>query len=148
MLKFTTTQPTGSFGVYPDSASIYAKNDKVQYELELIQDMDGSSLGRKVVYRINTPTDYDPRLVFQAYSGSIPANTGQYTSYVYEREVSGTWSEVSNTWMAEIRTFSEIGGTAAPRLIDTDRAYVQGTNDETITRYDQPASDNYTTYNG
>ena len=148
MLKFISTLATGSFGVYPDSPSIYANSEKVRYELKLIQDMDGSTLGNQPITRINTPTDYDPRLVFQAYSGSIPNQTGQYTSYVYEKEITGTWGEITNTFSAEVRTFVEIGGTNQARLIDTDRAYVDGTNDVTITRYDQPTNDNYTTYNG
>ena len=148
MINFNSSQPTNTFSVYPESSSLYGNSSSGSFYVELIQDMDLSS-GSFDVILLNNPTAFSPRLTLQAVDID-PKITGQYTFKLFEA-VNGEqlkwgtthikFSELHALW-SNARTQSDV------RLIDTDRAYVQGDNNPTITTYSTSNEEGaFTTYN-
>lgn len=148
MINLYTSHPTSSFVFYPDS-SITASGSA--YQLHLISDLDKSEYTVENLNRLNTKTStpFSSVAVLQAYSGSgIPPYEGQYTAEL--QQGSEVRSKFGNTHIkfgqlherwSFVRSF---GGQA----IGTDRAFVFGTNLQTIDTY---TTDNengtFTTYN-
>lgn len=145
MVNFYNYVPVGSHTVYPDTDPIYLTNPSGSLKIELVQDLDNST---KVIFPTltNTPTIFNPRIIFSVPSGSLPLNKGQYTMYTYEgidgvwNQIAQEWQNISNEW-DQTFLFNE-------RLISTDRAWVEGVNGVTITQYTGTnQTGTYTTYN-
>lgn len=149
MINFNTSQATNTFSVYPESSSLYANSSSGSFYVELIQSMDLSS-GSFEVSLLNTPTEFSPRLTLQA-TDIEPKITGQYTFKLFEK-VTGerlTWGATHTQWSQLHQKWSDVtSGGLIGRLIDTDRAYVQGDNNPTITTYSTSNEEGaFTTYN-
>lgn len=147
MLQFNKSLTINSNAVYPDVTASVGTTNLI---LDFTQSYDYSKTGSISATLINTVGPTNQWLVFQVSGSSIPDPSGQYNVSIYE-EVSGTplltwgtqntiWSQTANTWAGT--------GVVRGNLLSTDRAFVSGSNEYTITEYLLPVSGGtYTTYN-
>ena len=150
MINLYTAHPTSSFTVYPDTEYTYTPTGS--YALNLTQDYDQSFTQVENLKRLNTDVANNKShlIVLEAYSGSsnIPTPDGQYTAQLlFGVETSIKWGEANAKFSAVHEKWSDYD-TFSGSVISTDRAYVHGTNLQTITTYtgtDQTGA--YTTYN-
>ena len=151
MINIYTAHPTSSFVMYPDTP--VTATGLQTYRLALTQSLDNSTSSIFTVRRLNTqqPNNSSEVFVLQAYSGSeMPSADGQYTASLYlGKATSKRWGEVHELWSDYHIRFSETDpDTYSGSIVASDRAYVHGTNLQTITTYtgtDQTGT--YTTYN-
>lgn len=101
---------------------------------------------------VSAPTQYRHWLIIQNVSGSVPTASGQYDIGIWTRAAGeeGRWGFTDNVWSTSTQIWSTFGDEGAlQELIYSDRAYVVGTNADTITQYVSPDENGtYTTYNG
>lgn len=124
------------------------------YRLELTQSLDMSSGSILDVRRIDTRQNQSTSevMVMQAYSGSeVPQYAGQYTASLrLGTALSSKWDDVNVQFGSYHQRWNETDpSTFVGTIVASDRAYVHGTNLETIFTYigtDQTGA--YTTYNG
>lgn len=137
MINLYTAHPTSSFTVYPDTE--YNYNPTGSYALSLTQDYDQSTYQVENLKRLNTDVTNNRShlIVLEAFSGSskIPSIDGQYTAQLlFGEETSVKWGEANAKFSAVHETWSDYD-TFSGSVISTDRAYVHGTNLQTITTY-------------
>jgi len=98
---------------------------------------------------LNVPTQFTPRLIFSVTSSDVPAEGGQYTAVLQEYlEQSPIWGETQLTFGEADFTWSDTGISGIVTL-DTDRAFVQGTDTPAQTQYTSPdETGRYSIYNG
>lgn len=147
MINFYPSNASTTFTVYPETASLSYTGST--YSVTLTHDFDNTS-GSFDVTKINTPNPLSSRLILQYNSGSgIPSASGQYTFQLYEPGISinpiwGTFNvkfgEANNKWNSSY--------TSGSTLIDTDRAYVFGTDEPVFTNYNGGSPNRQTTYYG
>ena len=148
MLQFNKSLPTNTNAVYLDTV-----NTGSGYYDSLVavfsQSYDESN-GTFVVTATSTPTSYNRWLVFQNIGSLVPSPSGQYNVDIYTNNlIPAVWNQVATAW----DSFNEIWDTAGEEgptdLIYSDRAFVSGSNEVSITQYLSPNENGtYTTYNG
>ncbi len=94
-------------------------------------------------------------MLIQNTGSIVPTPSGQYDVAVYTASSSFDpllWSEVTDTWTAISNTWAELTSSEVVSLVDliySDRAYISGSNESSITTYVSPNENGtYTTYNG
>jgi hypothetical protein len=148
MINLYPLHPTSSFCIWPNVVNNHASSS---FDLQVVQDYDQSSTTFKI-QKINTPNRLSEMLVFNALSGSegYPTKDGQYTATTIEYSFEAkTWGTFDSLFANANTTFGEGGIRSGSTEISVDRAYVHGTNLQTITTNtstDQTGA--YTTYNG
>jgi len=132
MIQLRTNQATGSFVIWPESAS---NQDPVEFRLHVTHSMNLAS-GSLPVVKINNPNNLSEYLILQAYSGSgIPTASGQYNYNLSERVLN------DYTWISASFTFEQAAGkwggqiSTASNVLDSGRLFVSGTNDPDFTIY-------------
>lgn len=101
---------------------------------------------------ISAPTTYRHWLIISNLGSTVPTSSGQYDVEIYTRQPGeeGRWAFTDAVWDTTPQVWNSFGDAGA--LVDKiyeDRAYVVGTNDESITQYLSPDENGtYTTYNG
>ena len=147
MLQFNKSLATNTNALYLDTVNTgsgYYDTLKVAYS----QSYDQSS-GIFDVTATSLPNAYKNWLLIQNDGSDVPSPSGQYDVEVYtagEVTVQATWIEASKTdeWNsvgAEIITLKD--------LIYSDRAYISGSNESSITTYvSSNENATFTTYNG
>ena len=151
MINIYSNSPTSSFVMYPDTPVVATGFQT--YRLSLTQSLDNSTSSIFTVNRVDTRQNQSTSevIVLQALSGSeMPSADGQYTASLYlGKATSKRWGEVDELWSDYHLRFSETDpDTYSGSIVASDRAYVHGTNLQTITTYtgtDQTGT--YTTYN-
>jgi hypothetical protein len=148
MLQFNKSLPTNTNAIYLDTV-----NTGSGYYDSLVavfsQSYDESN-GTFVVTATSTPTSYNRWLVFQNIGSLVPSPSGQYNVDIYTNNlIPAVWNQVATAW----DSFNEIWDTAGEEgptdLIYSDRAFVSGSNEVSITQYLSPNENGtYTTYNG
>ena len=148
MLQFNKSLPTNTNAVYLDTV-----NTGSGYYDSLVavfsQSYDESN-GTFVVTATSLPNAYRNYLVIENTGSVVPSPSGQYDVSIYTNVfVSAVWNQVATPW----DSFNEIWDTAGEEqpidLIYSDRAYVSGSNETSITQYLSPNENGtYTTYNG
>ena len=148
MLQFNKSLPTNTNAVYLDTV-----NTGSGYYDSLVavfsQSYDESN-GTFVVTATSIPNQYKSWLIFQNDGALVPSPSGQYDIEIYTNAfVAAVWNQVATPW----DSFNEIWDTAGDEqpvdLIYSDRAYVSGSNETSITQYLSPNENGtYTTYNG
>ncbi len=150
MINLYPAHPTSSFAIYPDDEYTYSPTGS--YVLDITQDYDQSFTRVENVKRLNTDVANSKShiIVLEAYSGSsnIPSPDGQYSSQLLFGEDIGTkWGEANVKFGSLHQTWGNYL-TFSGSVVSTDRAYVHGTNLQTITTYtDTDQTGAYTTYN-
>jgi hypothetical protein len=148
MLQLNVSSATNSSAVYPDVA---ATPGITQVLLEFTQSYDYSTKDNVVATLINSPGPTNPWLVFQVTGSTLPTASGQYNVNIWEfiqGSVLGTWGTQATLWGATANTWAGTGAFVKTRLLSTDRAFVSGSNQVSITTYLLPTNGGtYTTYN-
>jgi len=138
-----------SIAVWPEVDSIYFSNPSGSFVLDYSQDLDRSS-GSIDLNLLNTPDSLTPRLVFSLPNKEVPQYSGYYTVTIKEQITENpVWGTESDTWTAADYTWGSGTDVLASRTLDTDRAWVSGSDTPTFTEYsstDQTGA--YTTYHG
>ena len=152
MLQFNKSLATNTNALYLETVNTgsgYYNTLKVQYS----QSYDQSN-GTFEVTAVSLPTQYRNYLIIQNTGSVVPTPSGQYDVAVYTAEevtVQATWVEASKTWTAETDEWNSVGAEIITLvdLLYSDRAYISGSNESSITTY-VSANENgtYTTYNG
>jgi len=122
--------------------------------VEYSQSYDNSN-GIFAVTASSLPTQYNNWMLIQNTGSIVPTPSGQYDVAVYTASSSFDpllWSEVTDTWTAISNTWAELTSSEVVSLVDliySDRAYISGSNESSITTYVSPNENGtYTTYNG
>jgi hypothetical protein len=148
MLQFDRSLNTNSNAVYP---SITASAGITKLLLDFTQSYDSSTTANVEATLINTVGPLNEWLVFQISGSTIPTASGQYNVDIYSAipsSVLGTWSTQATLWANTNNTWNgQQGGIVKGTFLSTERAYVSGSNEVTITQYLSPTSSRYYTYN-
>jgi hypothetical protein len=148
MLQFNKSEATNKNAVYLDSV-----NTGSGYYSELVavysQSYDNSN-GTFQITATNIPNVYRHWLIFENSGSDVPSPSGQYDVSIYTNEFSDAiWGTLSSLWTAESNIWSEVGENVPTELIYSDRAFISGSNEESITQYiSSNENGTYTTYNG
>jgi hypothetical protein len=148
MLQFNKSQATNTNAVYLDTV-----NTGSGYYSSLVavysQSYDQSN-GTFDLTTTSAPTQYNNWLTFTATGSLIPTPTGQYDIGIWiKQEVAAVWNQVAVAWNAYNETWDTAGDSLPVTLLYSDRAWISGSNESSITSY-ITANENgtYTTYNG
>lgn len=146
---FYSGSGTGTIAIYPEvTASSYPINPaSSSFELEVVQEYD-RSIGSLDLTLINVPNRYSPRLVFSYNRNQVPQYSGQYNAFLKEgRPVRPIWGTTNTLWADADWRWSSPTAVMMPVVIDTDRAWISGSDFITPTEYVSPdESGAYTTY--
>lgn len=150
-LEYGTTG-TQTIAVWPEVTSSLAGQPTTTFSMTLSDD-----LGRQetdiILTLINTPTSILPRLVFQLQRSTLPQYTGNYTIQIFEAAATtaAIWGQINILWSAYDSKWSDrnIGTPGTGTLLDTDRAWLVGSDVPTNTQYTSPDETGaYTIYQG
>ena len=152
MLQFNKSEATNKNAVYLDTVNTgsgYYDTLRVQYS----QSYDNSN-GVFEVTASSLPTAYRNWLVLENTGSVVPTPSGQYDVAIYtatEVTDQATWIEATKTWTLETDIWSDVGAEIITLvdLLYSDRAYISGSNESSITQYiSSNENGTYTTYNG
>ena len=148
MLQFNKSQATNTNAVYLDTV-----NTGSGYYSSLVavysQSYDQSN-GTFDLTTTSAPNQYNNWLTFTATGSVIPTPTGQYDIGIWiKQEVAAIWNQVAIAWDSYNETWDSAGDSLPVTLLYSDRAWISGSNESSITQY-VSADENgtYTTYNG
>ena len=148
MLQFNKSQATNTNAVYLDTV-----NTGSGYYSSLVavysQSYDQSN-GTFDLTTTSAPTQYNNWLTFTATGSVIPTPTGQYDIGIWiKQEVAAVWNQVAVAWNAYNETWDTAGDSLPVTLLYSDRAWISGSNESSITQYvTTDENGTYTTYNG
>ena len=152
MLQFNKSLATNRNALYLDTVNTgsgYYSSLRVAYS----QSYDQSN-GTFEVTATSIPTQYRNYLIIQNTGSVVPTPSGQYDIEVYTATdvvIPAIWGQLATTWTAESDTWGAVGEvvTTLADLLYSDRAYISGSNESSITTYVSSNEDAaYTTYNG
>lgn len=148
MLQFNKSEATNKNAVYLDSV-----NTGSGYYDSLVavysQSFDNSN-GIFDVIATSVPNIYRHWLILENSGSDVPSPSGQYDVSIYTKEiVPAIWGTHSTLWANDSDLWSEAGDDLPVQLIYSDRAFISGSNDSSITQYLSPDENGtYVTYNG
>lgn len=142
---------TQTIAVWPDTTSSLSSNPSASFDMVLSSDYSKAETTVNLTL-INTPTSVTPRLVFSLNKAQLPAYTGNYTITIREQlDIPAIWNQISTAWTNYDNLWSSAvapGQTGATTL-DTDRAWVSGSDVPTFSQYTSPDETGaYSIYNG
>ena len=148
MLQFDKSKITNSNAAYIDTvntSSSYYDSLIVVYS----QSLDNSN-GTMEVTTVSSPSAYTHWLIFQNSGSQVPSPSGQYNIDVFTGTlVDAIWNQVATPWDSYDEIWDTAGYLIPNALIYSDRAYVSGSNESSITQYVSPDENGtYITYNG
>lgn len=147
MLQFDKSLTTNSNAVWPDISASAGTNLLI---LEFTQSYDYSKTGMITASLLSAISPSNPWLVFQVSGSQVPSPTGQYNVEIYAatQVPNGlTWGTQNTLWAQTAITWAGVTVTKQ-NLLSTERAFVSGSNEYTITEYLLPTNGGtYTTYN-
>lgn len=147
-LQYATTG-SQTIAVWPDITSSFSGNPSASFDMVLVNDYGEQSTTVDLTLQ-NIPTSVTPRLVFSLNKSQLPPYTGNYTITVRESLGSAliwgltnvTWGDIQAKW-----SDSTFGGT--PVELDTDRAWISGSDVPSFTQYTSPDETGaYSIYHG
>ena len=148
MLQFNKSEATNKNAIYLESV-----NTGSGYYDDLVavfsQSYDESN-GTFTVTATSVPNQYRSWLVIENDGALVPTPSGQYEVGIWTNQlIPAIWNQTAEAW----NSFNEIWDTAGEEgpvdLIYSDRAYISGSNEASITQYLSPNENGtYTTYNG
>ena len=148
MLQFDKSLATNTNAVYLDTVNTgsgYYNDLVVAYS----QSYDQSN-GTFEVSLYSSPTQYNNWLVFQNSGSLIPVPTGQYDIQLFTGLFTeAIWNQVATAWDSYDEVWDTAGYLVPDTLLYSDRAWVSGSNNSSITQYVSPNENGtYITYNG
>jgi hypothetical protein len=147
MLQLNHSQATNTNAVYPD---VLAPVGTQQVLLDFTQSINKNTTPNVIATLANTVSATNPWLVIQLTGSSVPTASGQYDVDIYTFIANnlGTWQAQATLWNTTNNTWNGGGGFVKGQLLSTERAYVSGTNEYSITQYPVPINGAYYyTYN-
>lgn len=148
MLQLNYSQATNTNAVYPD---VLAPAGTQQVLLDFTQSINKNTVPSIIGTLANTVSAANPWLVIQLTGSSVPTASGQYDVNIYtftQLAALGIWSAQATLWNATSNTWSGGGVFVKGTLLSTERAYVSGSNEYSITQYSNPVGGAYYyTYN-
>ena len=148
MLQLTVSQSITTNAVYP---TVTATNGITQVLLDFTQSYDFSKKVNVIGTLANVPSATNPWLVIQLSGSVLPTASGQYDVSIFEFTQSGTtltWSTQNTIWNQTSVTWVGAGAFTKTKFLSTERAFISGSNEHTITQYLLPSNGGtYTTYN-
>lgn len=153
MLRFDKNNTVNTNAAYLETVD--TTTDYYQYLGIFYSQSYDNSTGSFRVYPVSIPNQYRNYLTFTV-SGSDIINadlpSGQYDVKLYKTSepIEGRWAFVAEAWDTYDQVWSTAGEGGLPQeLLYTDRAYIVGTDESSITQYVSPDENGtYTTYNG
>jgi len=148
MINLRKSGTVNTISIYPEISSLYSNSPSGGYDLYVTQDYNDQETLLSASL-INTPTEFDPRLVLQIQSQDVPSSSGLYKTQLQEFVLrSDTWGNTNTKWVDADNRWSD-RAKFDRRNIDVDRAYVSGSDIPVFTSYTSPdETGRYTTYNG
>jgi len=148
MLQFNKSLASNKNALYLDTVNTgsgYYDNLVVVYS----QPYDQSN-GTFPVTATSLPNAYRNYLVIENTGSVVPSYTGQYDVGVWTNEFSAAiWNQVATAWDSFDEVWDTAGEDVPTTLLYSDRAYISGSNESSITTYVSSNEDAaYTTYNG
>ena len=148
MLQFNKSLATNTNAVYLDTVNTgsgYYNDLVVAYS----QSYDQSN-GTFEVSLYSSPTQYNNWLVFQNSGSLTPIPTGQYDVQLFTGLFTDAiWNQVATAWDSYDEVWDTAGYLSPDTLLYSDRAWVSGSNNSSITQYVSPNENGtYITYNG
>ena len=148
MLQFNKSLATNTNAVYLDTVNTgsgYYNDLVVAYS----QSYDQSN-GTFEVSLYSSPTQYNNWLVFQNSGSLTPIPTGQYDVQLFTGLFTyAIWNQVATAWDSYDEVWDTAGYLSPDTLLYSDRAWVSGSNNSSITQYVSPNENGtYITYNG
>lgn len=142
MLKLNKSQSTNTVAIYPE-ATISSSVDTLRFNYSQDYDRATGSFDGTITSK--------KQWVVASVSGSVvPANTGQYTLDIYEL-ITGAplvWDLADVVWDLADTTWDAAASDALGQYLATERAYISGSNEDSLTTYYSPNQNGaYTTYN-
>ena len=148
MLQLNHSQATNTNAVYPD---VLAPAGTTQVLLDFTQSINKNTTPNVIATLANTVSATNPWLVIQLTGSSVPTASGQYNVNIFtftQSAALGTWGTQATLWNATNNTWAGTGNFVKQTLLSTERAYVSGTNEYSITQYPVPVNGAYYyTYN-
>lgn len=148
MLQLNHSQAINTNAVYPD---VLAPVGTTQVLLDFTQSINKNTTPNVIATLANTVSATNPWLVIQLTGSSVPTPSGQYDVNIFtftQSAALGTWQAQATLWNATNNTWAGTGTFVKQTLLSTERAYVSGTNEYSITQYPVPVNGAYYyTYN-
>ena len=148
MLQFNKSQATNTNAAYIETvntSSGYYDSLVLSYS----QSYDRSN-GTIEVTTLSNPTAYTNWLIFQNSGSQVPSPSGQYDIDLFTGLFTNAiWNQVATAWDSYDEVWDTAGYLVPDTLLYSDRAYISGSNESSITQY-VSADENgtYITYNG
>ena len=148
MLQFNKSLPTNTNAIY--LSTVNTGSGYYDGLVAVFSQSYDESNGTFVVTATSIPTLYNSWLVFQNTGSLVPSPSGQYNVDIYTNLViAAIWNQVAQPWNAYNEIWDEAGEEQPVDLLYSDRAFVSGSNEVSITQYLSPNENGtYTTYNG
>lgn len=147
MLQFNKSQPTNTNAIYLDSV-FTGSISSVFVEVTQSYDLSTSSFNGTVT---SAPNAYRNWLIFTNSGSVVPSASGQYDAKIYSATglLTYTWDTADLLWLSADFTWDQGGTGGKGALLYSDRAFVSGSNEQSITQYVSSNENGaYITYNG
>lgn len=147
MLQFNKSQTTNTNAVYLDSIPSGSILELI-IEASQSYNRNGYDFEASVV---SAPTQYNHWLLFQNSGSVVPSASGQYDIKLWSGFIDPdlTWGEFAQLWKDANILWSAGAIITKEELLYEDRAFISGSDSETITQYVSPNENGtYITYNG
>ena len=128
-----------TIAVWPEVTSSLASNPSASFQMTLDSDYSRASTNVNLTL-INTPTSILPRLVFQLNRSELPSYSGNYTLTIKEQLAQNAiWSQI-NIFFSDYdqKWSSATFGGGQETTLDTDRAWVSGSDFPSFKQYTSP----------
>ena len=149
MLQFNKAQSTNTNAVWPDVEITSSIGPQLVVEFTQSYDNSLTSISANV---LNSPgVEGQQYIVFQVDGVLVPNPSGQYDVNLFTltgiQEL--TWEQASFFWSNANYLWANVADTTKGQLLATERAYVSGSNEQSIKQYVSPDENGtYITYNG
>ena len=143
MLQLNKSQATNTNAVYPD---VLAPIGTTQVLMDFTQSINKNTTANIIGTLANTVSATNSWLVIQLTGSSVPAASGQYNVNIYtftQSAALGTWQTQATLWNATNNTWEGTGTFIKQTLLSTERAYVSGSDEYSITQYSLPSNGGY-----
>ena len=147
MLQLNHSQAINTNAVYPD---VNATPGTTEVLLEFTQSINKNVTSNVIATLANTVNASNPWLVIQLTGSSVPTASGQYDVNIYEFSDSnlGIWGQITQQFGQITNTWNGEGGIVIGTKLSTERAFISGSNEYSITQYLSPTNAGfYYTYN-
>ena len=148
MLQFNKSLATNTNAMYLDTVNTGSGYyDTLAFVYSQSYDNSNGTFNVSVT---STPNQYNHWIVVQNTGSLVPSYTGQYDFGLWKVELApAIWQSVATAWDSYDEIWDAAGDDVLDTLLYSDRAFVSGSNNSSITEYvSSNENGTYTTYNG